>query len=176
MTNFKVRRAALSDVDGIAAAHLDSIRSIGPLYYAAPIVNDWCARVEGDLYVEAMDRGEVFFVAVDEGGDTSEVLGFSSHRIDDHEHGTAVYVRGRAARHGIGSALFRSAQAAAVAAGATSIHVDASLAAVEFYKVNGFEQVGRGEHRLWSGRTMACVFMRKSLRAAVDRASNRRHE
>jgi hypothetical protein len=34
----------------------------------------------------------------------------------------------------------------------------------QFYKANGFEEVGRGQHRLWSGRPMACVFMRKELR------------
>lgn len=98
-------------------------------------------------------------------GGKPEVLGFSSHRIDGDEHGTAVYVRGKAARQGVGSALFRVAEAAAVATGATSINIDASLAAVEFYKANGFEEVGRGEHRLWSGRPMACVFMRKKLPA-----------
>ena len=164
--NFTIRRAERADVDAIAAAHLDSIRSIGPQYYDAAIVSDWGARVKGDLYVNAMARGEVFYIAIGESGGTPEVLGFSSHRIDENEHHVAVYVRGTAARHGVGSALLRSAEAAAIAARATSIHLDASLAAVEFYKVNGFEDVGRGEHRLWSGRPMACVFMRKTLDVA----------
>ena len=163
--HFTVRRAERADVDEIAAAHLDSIRSIGPLYYDAAIVSDWGARVKGDLYVNAMACGEVFYVAIGRSGDRPEVLGFSSHRVDENEHGVAVYVRGNAARLGIGSALLRSAEAAAIAARATSIHLDASLAAVEFYKANGFEEVGRGEHRLWSGRPMACVFMRKTLAA-----------
>jgi putative acetyltransferase len=162
-THFDVRPAGLADVHGIAAAHLDSIRSLGPLYYPAQVVNDWGARVTGDLYVTAMASGEIFFIAVGELGGQSEVLGFSSHRIDENEHGVAVYVRGNAARFGIGSDLLRSAEASAVGAGATSIHIDASLAAVEFYRANGFEEVGRGEHRLWSGRAMACVFMRKDL-------------
>lgn len=162
---FEIRRAELADVDGIAAAHLDSIRSIGPRYYEADIVSDWGARIRGDLYVKAMARGEVFFVAIGQRGGQPEVLGFSSHRIDGDEHGTAVYVRGQAARLGIGSALFRAAEAAAIAGGATSIHIDASLAAVEFYKAKGFEEVGRGEHRLSSGRPMPCVFMRKNLAA-----------
>jgi putative acetyltransferase len=162
-THFDVRPAGPADVHEIAAAHLDSIRSIGPLYYPAQVVNDWGARVTGDLYVNAMASGEIFFIAIGELGGQSEVLGFSSHRIDENEHGVAVYVRGQAARFGIGSALLRSAEASAVGAGATSIHIDASLAAVEFYRANGFEEVGRGEHRLWSGRAMACVFMRKNL-------------
>ena len=161
--HFELRRARPADVDEIAAAHLDSIRSIGPLSYDAAIVSDWGARVKGDLYLNAMACGEVFYVAIGELSGELQVLGFSSHRIDDNEHRTAVYVRGRAARLGVGSALFRTAEAGAIAAGATSIHVDASLAAVEFYKANGFEEVGRGEHRLQSGRPMACVFMRKNL-------------
>lgn len=163
--NVRIRRAGLADVHDIAAAHLDSIRSIGAQYYPVEIVSDWGARVKSDLYANAMARGEVFFIAIGDLADGREVLGFSSHRIDGDEHGTAVYVRGKAARLGIGSALFRSAEAAAIAAGATSIHVDASLAAVEFYTANGFEEVGRGEHRLWSGRSMPCVFMRKNLPA-----------
>ena len=161
--DFEIRRASLADVDEIAAAHLDSIQSIGAQYYPAAIVSDWGARVKGDLYVEAMGRGEVFFIAIGALRDRPEVLGFSSHGRDRDEHRTAVYVRGRAARCGVGSALFHTAEAAAIAAGATSIHGDASLAAVEFYEANGFEEIGRGAHRLWSGRAMPCVFMRKNL-------------
>jgi putative acetyltransferase len=161
--SFKVRRASLADVDEIAAAHLDSIRSIGALYYDPAVVSDWVARIDRELYVKAMASGEIFFVAVSGPNDRPDVLGFSSHRVDENEHRTAVYVRGNAARLGIGSALFKSAEAAAIIAGARSIHVDASLGAVEFYKANGFEEIGRGEHRLSSGRPMACVFMRKNL-------------
>jgi ribosomal protein S18 acetylase RimI-like enzyme len=160
---FEIRRAGPTDVDDIAAAHLDSIRSIGPRYYEPKIVGAWSAGLTGELYARAMAQGEVFFIAVGTGAGKTEVLGFSSHRIDDGEHGTAVYVTGKASRRGIGSALFRLAEASAVAAGAASIHVDASLAAVEFYKIHGFEELGRGEHRLRSGRRMACVFMRKDL-------------
>src|SRR2546422_8471837 len=100
--SFEVRLAKLTDVEAIAAAHLDSIRSIGALYYTPAIVSDWGARVKGDLYVNAMARGEVFYIAVGELGDKAEVLGFSSHRKHGREHRTAVYVRGKAARLGIG--------------------------------------------------------------------------
>lgn len=163
VSGFAIRRAGPSDASAIAAAHVDSIRAIGPLFYPSEIVSHWGARLTPDVYVRAMAGGEVFWIATDDQDGNAEVLGFSTHRIDGDDHGTAVYVRGKAARRGIGSALFRSAEAAAIAAGATSIHVDASLAAVEFYKANGFEETGRGEHRLPSGQPMACVFMRKSL-------------
>jgi GNAT superfamily N-acetyltransferase len=97
-------------------------------------------------------------------GGEPDVLGFSSHAVESDEHRTAVYVRSTATRHGVGSALFKAAEAGAIDAGAASLHVDASLAAVEFYRANGFEEIGRGEHRLPSGRSMPCVFMRKNLR------------
>jgi putative acetyltransferase len=169
---FKTRRAQSSDADDIAAAHLDSIRSIGPPFYSPDVVNDWAAGLTADLYVNAMRRGEVFFIAEAEIGGECVVLGFSSHRVDDVQHGTSVYVRGAATRQGIGTALFRLAEADAIASGADSLHVNASLAAVEFYKANGFEEIGRGEHRLRSGRAMACVFMRKVLATG---SSSRRH-
>jgi len=160
---FIVRRAGPADAETIASAHLDSIHAIGPLYYAPEIVGEWGARVSRFLYLPAMARGEEFFIAIGDVGAGEEVLGFSSHCVDDGQHRTAVYVRGRAARRGIGSALFERAQAAAMATGATAIDIDASLAAVEFYLANGFEEVGRGHHRLSSGQSMPCVFMRKRL-------------
>ena len=162
---FMTRRATPQDADSIAAAHRDSIQSIGPGFYPAAVVDTWAACVSPDMYVKAMERGEVFYVAVGAFEGEPTCLGFASHRIDGTEHGTAVYVRGSAARRGLGSALFRLAEADAVESGATSIHVDASLAAVAFYRANGFEEIGRGEHPLRAGSVMACVFMRKVLRA-----------
>lgn len=157
----EIRHARADDVPEIAEAHRDSIRSLGSRYYDEPVVHEWAANVAPDRYVNAMARGEVFFVAV---GPDGQVLGFSSHRIDDGVHGTAVYVRGNAARQGIGTALFRAAEASAVAAGATSIEISSSLAAVQFWAANGFEETGRGEQGLRSGYAMPCVFMRKALR------------
>jgi GNAT superfamily N-acetyltransferase len=162
---FSIRRANLADVDDIAAAHADSIRSIGPLYYDPAVVGVWSERLIGEKYANAMARGEVFFIAVGEVDGRSAVLGFSTHRVDGDRHRTAVYVRGKAARHGVGSALFQTAEAAAIAAGATSLQIDASLAGVDFYRANGFEEIGRGEFSLRSGHTMACVFMKKDLKA-----------
>lgn len=156
------RRAAPSDADAIAAAHIDSIRSIGPHFYPPDVVDAWAAGLTGDLYVRAMNDGEAFFVAIDP-VDDGVVLGFSTHRNDPEEHRTAVYVRGSASRQGIGAALFGMAEADVGASGGTSIHIAASIAAVEFYRANGFEETSRGEHRLRNGVAMACVFMRKAL-------------
>jgi GNAT superfamily N-acetyltransferase len=92
------------------------------------------------------------------------VLGFSSYQVQDGKHRTAIYVRGEAARRGVGSALFDAADAEAERHGASEIHVDASLGAVGFYKAKGFEEIACGKHRLRSGALMDCVFMKKVLR------------
>ena len=162
--SFETRRADASDVEAIALAHRDSIRSIGPAFYPPNVVDDWEEGLTGDVYFEAMKGGEVFFIATGSVDGTAVVLGFASdYRIEGSKHGTSVYVRGVAARRGIGSALLRLAEAHAVARGATSIQVEASLAGVDFYRCNGFVEVGRGETHLMSGRPIACVFMRKDL-------------
>lgn len=157
-----LRRATAGDADAIAIAHIDSIRSIGAHFYPPQVVDAWAAGLTGELYVRAMNDGEAFFVATDP-VDDGVVLGFSTHRSDPTEHRTAVYVRGSASRRGLGSALFTMAEADVRASGGTSIHIAASIAAVEFYRTNGFEETSRGEHRLRNGVAMACVFMRKML-------------
>jgi len=164
IAEYETRRAQPSDADDIAEAHRDSIRSIGPKFYPSNVVDDWVEGLTSDVYVKAMEGGEAFFIATGEIDGKLAVLGFATdYRIDGSQHGTSVYVRGFAARHGIGAALFRLAEAHAIASGATSIRVEASLAGLEFYKANGFDEVARGETQLMSGRPIACVFMRKDL-------------
>jgi putative acetyltransferase len=162
------RRAQPSDADAMALAHVDSIRSIGPAFYPPNVVEDWAEGLTGDVYRKAMAGGEVFFIATAPHGGRELVLGFASdYRIEGATHGTSVYVRGLAARRGIGSTLLRLAEAHAVASGAARISIDASLAGVAFYAANGYVEAGRGETRLMSGRPIACVYMYKELRPAA---------
>jgi putative acetyltransferase len=161
--DFNTRRAQLSDARGIADAHRDSIRSIGPRFYPNDVVEAWGEGLTPDIYVRAMQGGEVFFVAIGDVSGEPVVLGFSSHRLDDAEDGVSVYVRGVAARRGVGTALLRLAEAHAIEHGAMTVQIQASLAGVEFYRAHGFEETSRGEATLMSGRTMPCVFMRKHL-------------
>jgi GNAT superfamily N-acetyltransferase len=161
---FDTRRAHPSDASDIAAAHCDSIRSLGAGYYPPQVVDEWADGLTADLYIKAMEGGEIFFIAVAAVDEVHTVLGFATdYAREGSQHGTSVYVRGVAARHGIGSALFKLAEAEAIAKGATSIRVESSLAGVEFYKANGFVEVARGETHLKSGRPIECVFMEKAL-------------
>jgi putative acetyltransferase len=167
IAKLEIRQARPSDAEEMARAHRDSIRSIGPAFYPPNVVDDWENGLAADVYLKAMEGGEVFFIATGQVEDNAVVLGFASdYRIEGTRHGTSVYVRGIAARRGLGSALFRLAEAHAVARGAAIIDVEASLAGVEFYRANGFTEVARGETHLMSGRPIACVFMRKELAVA----------
>ena len=165
---YEIRSAGPADADAIAAAHIDSIESIGPRFYGADVVSAWCSGIDPRLYANAMAAGESFFIAAVSRDQGHEVLGFSSHHAFDGQHGVGVYVRGVSARSRIGTKLLQAAEASARRAGAASLQLDSSLAAVDFYKANGFVETGRGAHRLRSGQTMACVFMRKELRVEIQ--------
>jgi putative acetyltransferase len=163
--DIQIRRAGVHDAEAIALAHADSIRAIGPGFYAPDVVEAWGSGLTPNLYIRAMEGGEAFFIATGELDGQTVVLGFATHRVDDDQDGTSVYVRGRAARQGIGTALLRLAEEHARSHGAKTIQMQASLAGVAFYKANGFAELGPGEARLMSGHSMRCVFMRKTLSA-----------
>jgi len=140
-----LRRATEEDVDALADAHRDSIRALGSQHYAPAIVNAWAGVVHPELYVQAMDRGEVFFLATGTVAGRPMVLGFSSdYIIDGGLHGTSAYVRRVAARQGVGSRLLELAESFGRGRGAASIHIEAALGAVEFYRRHGFVETGHG--------------------------------
>ena len=161
--SFTIRQASLADAEQIAVAHLDSIHSLGAKGYPPDVMSVWGAPRDGGRYRSAMEAGEVFFVAVTGRDAADRVLGFSSHRVEQGQHRTAVYVRGSAARMGIGTALFRAAEAVALEQSANEIHVDASIVAREFYQAQGFRELSRGQHCLPGDIQMDCVFMKKAL-------------
>ena len=109
-----------------------------------------------------MRRGEEFFVAV-LSPENDYILGFSSHRVKNGQHRTAIYVRGTAVRQRIGSRLLQCCIDVALSQGAHDVHVEASLVAVPFYLKNGFVELGTGSHRLRNGPDMPCVHMKKTL-------------
>ena len=85
------RRATETDVDAMADAHRDSILQLGSQHYAPGIVNEWAACVNPGVYLDAMTRGEVFFIATVRVGGDSMVLGFSSdYVISGTTHGTSA--------------------------------------------------------------------------------------
>ena len=164
MDDLETRRAEPSDADGMVAAHRDSILSLGPSCYPPSVVDAWAEGLAPSIYLNAMQEGEVFFIATARVDGQPIILGFSSdYPLEGTTHGMSVYVRGAAARRGIGSRLLALAEALAIERGARSIEVEASLVGVEFYRSRGFVELEHGEIQLRSGSPIACVFMRKWL-------------
>jgi len=84
----------------------------------------------------------------------------------------ACYVAPPAGRKGVGSAILREIERVARGQGVAVLKADSSLTAEPFYRANGYEFCGRGEHVLNSGARMACVKMRKNLAARDSSAPN----
>jgi putative acetyltransferase len=169
MPGVEMRQATAADAAAMAVAHLDSIHGLGPAFYHADLVEAWAAGVTPDMYVQAMEEGEVFFIALEARDGEPTVLGFSSHRPDGGDDGASCYVRSGVARRGIGSALWRLAEAHARARGAEAITIQASLAGVGFYRAQGFEELGPTDVALRTGVAIPCVRMRKQLAPAGTR-------
>ena len=165
MSLFTLRPATTADADAIALTHRDSILTLGATAYDPEVVADWGAPRSRERYREAMARGTRFFIAVPSHSPQSDdiVLGFSSYAQEGEMHRTAVYVRGAAARQGIGRGLFALAEAAARDAGAPAITIEAALGAIPFWTALGFDSLGMRDHLLRSGRIMPCLLMRKPL-------------
>ncbi|GEJ55960.1 GNAT family N-acetyltransferase [Anaeromyxobacter diazotrophicus] len=159
---FIVRPAGPCDAAAITAVHIDSITVLGARGYAPDQVAQWRLPCAPQRYVDAMARGEHFFLAVT--SDTAPgPLGFSAYRVEHGLHRIATYVAARGARRGVGTALYLAAEELARTRGAREIHVDSSLVAVDFYLALGFDEVARGAHPLRIGGDLPCVFMRKVI-------------
>lgn len=165
MQSFLVRPAGAADGEAIAAAHIDSIRTLGAQAYSEDVVADWGAPRTGERYRDAMSRGVLFFVAVPaSGGNAGSVLGFSSYAVEGDMHRTAVYVRAHAARQGVGRALFGAVEGAARESGAPVLTIEAALGAIPFWTAMGFESVAPTDHVTRGGHLMPSLLMRKPLR------------
>ena len=57
--DLEIRQADRTDVNAIAEAHRDSIKSLGPAFYSPTDVEAWKQGLSGEVYLKAMDAGEV---------------------------------------------------------------------------------------------------------------------
>jgi len=135
--NIRIRPANLDDAAAIRDAHLDS-----------------------DLYINAMNGGEAFFVATATLDGKDDVLGFSTHRIDDAQDGTSVYVRGRAARRGIGTLLLRQAED----------HARTGRRACRFRRPwPVWSSTGQTGSKKWAGETRRCSLVRRCRASSCEK-------
>jgi len=75
----------------------------------------------------------------------------------------ALYVHPFVHNQGLGTALLHKAEALAVNAGLSFIKLYASNNSVSFYRLNGYDSLGKAELRLNPSVTVGCELMRKNL-------------
>ncbi|HLL13910.1 MAG TPA: GNAT family N-acetyltransferase [Pyrinomonadaceae bacterium] len=155
--NFNVRRARREDSEDIGRMHVASIRELCGGHYGAGEIEAWARPREAEFYVKAIERKE-FYVA-EEG---AEVIGFGTLNQTNGEV-EAVYVHPAAVGRGVGSKLLNTLEERAREGGLKSLHLCASLNAVEFYERAGFVRLRDTSHRLANGIEIACVLMSKEL-------------
>lgn len=156
--SFSVRRARREDDGAIGRMHVASIRELCRAHYRPEEIEAWAAPRGINFYVEAIERKE-FYVAEDGG----EIIGFGTLNLKGREV-EAVYVDPAAIRRGVGLKLLRTLEERAREGGLESLHLCASLNAVEFYERAGFARQRDTSHRLANNVEIACVLMSKELR------------
>lgn len=95
----------------------------------------WLDGRTPEVYLDAINKGNLW-VAEREG-----VVGFVE--VDGNEV-SKMFVAGPCAGQGIGEHLLHIALAHIAASGARVAYLESTLTAVEFYKRNGFREVGSG--------------------------------
>lgn len=153
-----IRAATVDDAPAIYRIHTSAIREICSAQYADDEIEEWSGALTLERYVDAMG-----FCAFEIAELDGEPAGFSVLDLP-HAELHALYVSSRKGGRGVGRALLARAEENAAARGIPELHLKATLNAVSFYEANGWTALGPSTHPLPSGRTLACVLMRKPLR------------
>ncbi len=152
-----IRAAAASDAEGIAEAHVRSIRELcGPSYEASQI-EAWASGKRPEIYLEAIAQ-KPFFVAVLDGS----IVGFSQLYPETADV-RAIYVRPDCARQGVGRQLLHAVEASARTHALTRLKVQATINAVPFYQAQGYVLDGFTTFMLKIGTALPCANMHKEL-------------
>jgi ribosomal protein S18 acetylase RimI-like enzyme len=158
-----IRRATDPDLPALAEVHRASILEIAPAFYPPEVIAYWGRERDPEEYGRGMaEHGDAIFVA-EAPHRSGMFLGFSHYRFHEGRHYLkGLFVRGAAARRGIGTRLLRAAEDFARAAGATELYVEGSLSGEAFYKARGFTELSRHKHAMGRSEVDAIV-MRKKL-------------
>jgi putative acetyltransferase len=161
MRSFTVRVARIEDARGILEAHYSAVHETAAGDYPLEVLSAWSTPVTPERiyhYLKHALPNETTVVADVNG----RIAGFGSI-VESNNELRAVYVSAEFGRQAIGSAILRELERLAKERGCSELRMDSSLTAASFYADHGYDETGRGEHRLSNGAKMACVRMRKVL-------------
>ncbi len=173
MPRYRLRPGKVSDAPAIFAVHDRAIRVLGRGIYSETQVESWAHGNKPQRYVEAMNDGEIFEVAVSR---LRGIVGFCSYKADEIR---SLYVDPDWSRLGLGKELLRNAEAAVAAAGHGKVIIGASLVGLPFYEAQGYRVVRHRHWRTRGGLMIPAADMEKALgdedggRASLRRRARR---
>lgn len=176
---FQLRLASTTDVEAIRELIADSVRGLAKGIYSDAQIELSIRSVFGVDH-QLIEDG-TYFVAesggriVGCGGWSRRQTLFGASEYAESRNSTlldpasepakirAFFVHPDAARMGIGRAILRRCEAAALADGFTAAEMMATLPGVPLYEVSGYERHENHDVNLPDGETIVCVRMSKRL-------------
>lgn len=130
-----IRLATQEDAASIFQVHKHSVENLCNTDYGPEQITLWLDGRSPDTYRSAIDAGNVWLAYTD------TLQGFVE--IDGHEV-SKLFIRGDAARQGIGARLLAEALRRIAATGHATAYLEATLTAEKFYAAFGFRKIGEG--------------------------------
>lgn len=152
-----IRRAIPDDKDFIWSVRTRAIAGIRGNHYSRKELEKWSTVPMPEQFDETIHT-KAFLVA-----ETDDVI--VGHGFLDKETGEidAKFVDPNSQRRGVGTQLLIALEKIARDSGLASLHLSATLNAVEFYEAAGFTELNVSKYQHPSGFELACVLMRKAL-------------
>ena len=156
-----VREMRDEDSRSFLEVHRAAVRHIAVLDYPPEVIEAWAplpiTQVDIDAVVSNRDK-EIRYVAEYNG----HLIGLACLVVAKNEL-RACYVAPEAARTGVGKTLLMKIEETARSAGIMHLYADSSLTAERFYRSQGYEVVGYGQHLMRGRLPMACLKIKKAL-------------
>ena len=147
----EIREAALADAESIREVHIESILGLGPEGYSEEQVEAWAAGCASADYAAGIESDGLWFVVAETNG---EICGFGTLLFNPPENYaaavdgeiTGVYVHPVVTREGVGSAILSELEDRARKRDLWTLGLSASLNAVPFYEIHGYERIREHSH------------------------------
>ena len=147
-----IREATVDDTAAIMTLHERSVRGLCSADYTPEQIDGWLSRSTLERYQQRLQFHRSYIAELDR-----EMVGYVRWNPATYEL-CSIFVHPDYVRRGIATLLMRTAYQDVNAHGVQDLWLDASLTAVPFYEVKGWEVVESGMHGI-----LECVRMIKRL-------------
>jgi ribosomal protein S18 acetylase RimI-like enzyme len=163
---FNVRKARLSDFQGIALIHVNSWKSAFEGLMPERYIDSYTLEDRKSEWLNALDSGSESVIIAE---DNNKLVGFLSYRENENFlYLSKLYLCPSIYGRGVGDLLMKQMENEAQAACINLIRLyvlDNNKSAIKFYSKQGFEFGDGFESEVFEGETIIDVLMEKQLSA-----------